>query len=128
MRDIIIKSVQNYSDVYFSEKIDTVDKFLITNCKCSKIKIEGSFNFEIVLYISEHSLEKVCNILFGVCNEELKTDLLKEIVNIISGNIQTNLNKDLTISTPIICGGCDEGNGIYFKNSILEMAITLKKV
>jgi CheY-specific phosphatase CheX len=130
MRDIIIKSVKNYSDVYFSEKLDVVDKFVINDCQCSKIIISGVYTFEVLLYISDKSLIKICEILFGMCSEDLKIDLLKEIVNIIAGNVQTNLNKDLTISTPEVCNVCEIGisNGIYFKNDILKMAISLKKV
>jgi len=130
MRDIIITSVKNYSDVYFSENLEVTDKFEIDECRCSKIVVSGVYNFEVLLYISDKSLIKICEILFGMCSEELKLDLLKEIVNIISGNIQTSLNKNLTISTPQICDNCDNRmrNAIYFKNSILEMAISLKQV
>jgi len=128
MRDIIIKSVKNYSEVYFSENLEVVEKFEINEYKCSKIVVSGVYTFEIVLYISDKSLSKICEILFGMCSEELKVDLLKEIVNIIAGNVQTNFNSGLSISTPKVCNFGIIGNAIYFKNSILEMAISLKQV
>lgn len=128
MKNLIIKSSQNYSDVYFSEDLKVVNKYEIKNSRCSKIIITGEVSFEVLLYISDDSLIKICDNLFGIISKELKDDLLKEIVNIIAGNIQTNLNKNLTLSTPKLCESKNIINAIYFENSILNMAISIKKI
>lgn len=127
MRDIIIESVKNYSKIYLSKEIEVVNKFDISHFKCAKVKIFGDMNFDVVLYIDEESLNNICNELFGFFDENLRTDLLKEIVNIIAGNIQTKLEKNLEISTPIVCDNCEIGEGIYFKNDKLKIVVSLKE-
>jgi len=125
MRDIIIESVKNYSKIYLSKEVEVVNKFDISQFQCAKVKIFGDINFNVVLYIDEESLNNICNELFRFFDENLRIDLLKEIVNIITGNIQTKLEKNLEISTPIVCDNCKIGKGIYFKNDKLKIAISL---
>ena len=125
MKNIIIETVKNYSESYLSKGIEIVDKFDISDFKCAKIEIVGEINFEVLLFIDETSLNNICNELFGFYNSNLKEDLLKEIVNIIGGGIQTKLNRNLELSTPVLCSNYKIKKGLNFKNEKLQMAVSI---
>ncbi|WOE69406.1 chemotaxis protein CheX [Hydrogenimonas thermophila] len=127
MKDIIILSVKEYSDIYFSEDIEIVEKIEFEKCKCVKILLSGAKNFFLVLRVSDESLTKMSKKLFGIVNEDMKIDLIKEMLNIIAGNIQTKLNKGYELSLPVLCDKCKVKNGLFFKNSILEIAVSIQK-
>jgi hypothetical protein len=127
MRDIIVASVKNYSEIYFSEDVDIVEKVEFESCKCAKILLIGRIDFNIILRVSDDSLAVMSEKIFGVTNEEMKEDLTKEILNIIAGDIQKRLNRDYELTLPKLCDDCKVKNGLYFKNSVFEMAISIQR-
>lgn len=126
MKNTIISSVKSYSDAYFSEDINVVTKIDFDNCKCVKISLIGKKKFLVILRTTDDSLNKASEKLFGMVNEDMKIDLLKEMINTIVGKVQTILDKGYELSIPTLCNKCKIKNALYFKNSILEISISIQ--
>jgi hypothetical protein len=125
MRNFIIESVKNYSNIYFDEDIEIIDSLDLSDSKCAKISLIAEKKFNIIIRITNNSLNKASIKLFGITNEEIANDFLKELANIIAGNIQNKI-PSYQLSLPQLYEDCDASNVIYFKNSILEIAVSLK--
>lgn len=130
IKNFIISSIKKYSDTYFSEDINLIDNIVFDKYKCINIFLEGDDRIEIVLKVSDKSLNKISENLFGniMEDENIRSDLAKEMLNIIAGNILLNVNKEYRLSLPELCNkDYHNTNELFFKNSILEISIFFKK-
>jgi len=128
VRNIIIKSVKNYVSTYLNEDILPSEKFNLEKCKCIKIGIkEKEKQFFMNLKISLHSLEHICNTLFGFSSEDMYDDVGKEMLNVIAGNILLHMGSEYELQIPQICNSCKTEKGIFFRNKNIQFTISISK-